>query len=103
MVPDMALTGWGLILVFAAIASPLWCGGLAGVGAALFLRPLKIAHGFGIGMGGLVLIAAVGLTKLVWHYDIPLPYRGFNWIFVPTPLSAVAAVVACWGVNRLMR
>ena len=79
--------------------------GLAGVGAALFLRPLKISHGFwfGLGMGVLVLIAAFGLTRLVWHYDIPLPYTGFNWVFVPTPLTLVAAVAACWGVNRLMR
>ena len=105
MVPDIAITGWWFILVCAAIASPLWVGGLAGVGAALFLRPLKISHGFGIGLavGGLVLVAAFGSTKFVWHYDIPLPYAGFNWVFVPTPLTLVTAVAACWGVNRLMR
>ena len=105
MVPDIVPTNWGWFLIYAGFTSPLWAGVLAGVGAALFLRPLKISHGFwlGLGMGILVYIVAVGLTNLVWNYGIPLPYSGIEWIFVPTPLSAVAAVAACWGVNRMMR
>ena len=72
MVPDMALTGWDLVLVFAVIASPLWGGGLAGVGAALFLRRLKIAHGFGLGLG-IVLTIGEGRDTIPRRYNLAVP------------------------------
>ena len=109
-------TDWEWVLIYAAFASPLWVGLLAGGLAALFLHPLRIVNGalLGLGMGILVYITAFVLTNLVWNYGIPLPYTGFNWVFVPTPLSVMGRVkvgpvggyiadkmaVANWTVRR---
>ena len=39
MVPNVGITGWDLVLVFAAIASPLWGGGWPGLGPRCSCAP----------------------------------------------------------------